>query len=212
VPDDALTAELAEHRHGRVPRELRRRQVVAVATELFTEVGFAGASMDELARRVGVSKPVIYDLVGSKDELFTIVTDVFAKDLGDRVIIAVTGQEDPQDRMRAAAVEFFRFVAEHRGAWETLGATGGTPFNAGIDEIRRRQAELVRVMLTEWSVRAGGSPEPGALDLAAHAVNGAFEAAAAWWGDHTDRTPEDLAAMVTLLLGPGLDRLARSTG
>ncbi len=209
MPDDTLAAELAEYRHGRVPRELRRRQVIAVATDLFAEVGFAGASMDELARRVGVSKPVIYDLVGSKEDLFTTVTDVFAKDLGDRLIVAVTQEDDPQDRMRAGGVAFFTFVAEHRGAWETLGAVGATPFNAGIDEIRRRQTELVGLMLAEWFVRAGSTPVPDTVDLAAHAVNGAFEAAAVWWKDHPDRTPEELADLVTALVGPGLDLLAR---
>jgi len=204
-------AELATYRHGRVPRDLRRRQVVAVATDLFAEAGFAGASMDELARRVGVSKPVIYDLVGSKEELFTVVTDRFATELGDRVVIGVTSEVEPQDRFRAGAVAFFTFVAEHRDAWETLGATGPTPFNAGLDEIRRRQTELVGLMLTEWFSRSGGDPGPDTadtVDLAAHAVNGAFEAVAVWWRDHPDRGPDELARTVTDLVGPGLDVLA----
>jgi AcrR family transcriptional regulator len=208
VVDDTLDAELAEHRHGRVPRDLRRRQVVSVATELFAEVGFAGASMDELARRVGVSKPVIYDLVGSKEQLFTIVTDSFARELGDRIVAAVVDADEPRAQFRAGAVAFFGFVAEQRDAWATLGATGTGTVHEGLDEIRRRQAELVALLLAEWFRRTAGDADPTDVDLAAHTVNGAFEAAAAWWRDHPDRSPTELASFVTDLVVPGLDALA----
>jgi len=57
-----LDAEVAKHRRGRVPRALRRRQLLAQAHGLFVEFGYSGASMDELARRVGVSKPEIFEL------------------------------------------------------------------------------------------------------------------------------------------------------
>ena len=206
--DDALDAELAGHRHGRVPRDLRRRQVVSVATELFAEVGFTGASMDELARRVGVSKPVIYDLVGSKEQLFSTVTDSFARELGDRIVAAVVDADEPRAQFRAGAVAFFTFVAEQRDAWVTLGATGTASVHAGLDGVRRRQADLVALLLAEWFRRSAGEADQGDVDLAAHVVNGAFEAAAVWWRDHPDRSPADLASFVTDLVVPGLDALA----
>ena len=56
--------------HGRVPRPVRERQLLELAEALFAERGYAGASMDELARRAGVTKPVVYELFGSKDGLF----------------------------------------------------------------------------------------------------------------------------------------------
>jgi AcrR family transcriptional regulator len=208
VVDDALDAELAGYRHGRVPRDLRRRQVVAVATELFAEVGFAGASMDELARRVGVSKPVIYDLVGSKEQLFGLVTDSFSRELGDRIVAAVVAADEPRAQFRAGAAAFFTFVAEQRDAWSTLGATGTGSDHAGLDEVRRRQADLVALLLAEWFRRAAGEADPVDVDLAAHTVNGAFEAAAVWWRDHPERPPADLASFVTDLVVPGLDALA----
>ena len=49
--------------HGRVPRAVRGRQLLELAAELFAERGYGGASMDELARRAGVTKPVVYELL-----------------------------------------------------------------------------------------------------------------------------------------------------
>ena len=211
---EGLADELAAHRHGRVPRDLRRRQVVEVASALFAEAGFAGASMDELARRVGVSKPVIYDLVGSKEELFTVVTDRFAKELGDRVLLAVTGGDlDDRRRLEAGATAFFEFVAEREGAWAALGVAGAGPPAQGLDEVRRRQAELVTALLAEWFRRGAertgrDAPDGATVEALAHALNGAFEAVAIWWRTHRDRTPQDLARLVADLAGPGLERFA----
>jgi len=64
-----LTAQLAAFSHGRVPRDLRRKQVLAEAFDLFIERGFPGASMDELARRVGVTQSLIFKYFPSKAAL-----------------------------------------------------------------------------------------------------------------------------------------------
>src|SRR3954462_14623649 len=66
----SAAACIGDFRHGRVPRAVRERQLVELGEELFAERGFAKASMDELARRAGVTKPVIYELFGSKEGLF----------------------------------------------------------------------------------------------------------------------------------------------
>src|ERR1035441_8763922 len=59
---------VANYRTGRVPRAVRSAQLLELADQLFAERGFHAASMDELARRAGVSKPVIYDHFGSKEQ------------------------------------------------------------------------------------------------------------------------------------------------
>ncbi|MBM4363784.1 MAG: helix-turn-helix transcriptional regulator, partial [Deltaproteobacteria bacterium] len=104
------SAEVAAYPHGRVPREVRRRQVVALAEELFGERGFQAASMDELARRAGVSKPVIYDLVGSKEELFHEVLARESAELAARVEAAVEGEAVREQKLHAGALAFFRFA------------------------------------------------------------------------------------------------------
>ncbi len=50
---------------SRVPREVRIPQVARVAEDLFGGFGYQGTSMEDVARMSGVSKPVVYDRLGS---------------------------------------------------------------------------------------------------------------------------------------------------
>jgi AcrR family transcriptional regulator len=51
----------------------RRDEIVAVATEEFAAGGLVGASTEAIARRVGVSQPYVFQLFGTKKELFLAV-------------------------------------------------------------------------------------------------------------------------------------------
>lgn len=53
--------------------ETRVEQILIEAAKLFRDSGFAGASMNDLARRVGVSKPALYHHFASKEDLFVAV-------------------------------------------------------------------------------------------------------------------------------------------
>src|SRR3546814_8924601 len=52
----AIEAEVRTHPHGLVPRDLRRRQLLAVAEQHFVERGYAATSMDDVAAGAGRSE------------------------------------------------------------------------------------------------------------------------------------------------------------
>lgn len=201
---DAAGTEVAHYRHGRVPRAVRERQVIAAAENLFAEQGFAAASMDELSRRVGVSKPVVYALFGSKEELFRRCVERMSATLAQRVTSAVAAASGPRAQMEAATLAFFRFVAEQPRLWEVLAYDTG-PFSADVDAIRRNQNLLVAGLLIDAAQRGGAAADPLRASAVASAVNGAVEALARWWHDHEDVAPEELTSMAVRLLLPGLE-------
>ena len=55
-------------------RAEREAQLIEVAERTFSERGFKGVSMDEIAERAQISKPVLYDHFGSKDGLLAAVS------------------------------------------------------------------------------------------------------------------------------------------
>lgn len=191
-------------RHGRVPRNVRERQVLMLAGELFAERGFTAASMDELARRAGVSKPVIYDLVGSKDTVFRTCMDRVAEDLASRVVAAVRVEVDPRRQLVAGAEAWFVFIAEHRPLWTALLAGGDTPLGAEAAEIRRRQSCVIAGLLSEDAAAAGVEPPPILIDAVAHLVMGAFESIGRWSADHPELVPSQLGELCAAVLFPGL--------
>src|SRR6476661_9464555 len=68
----------------------RRDAIVAAATEEFATGGLVGASTEAIARRVGVSQPYVFQLFGTKKDLFlAVVGSCFA-----RIILAFEGAAD----------------------------------------------------------------------------------------------------------------------
>ena len=53
----------------------RREQLVDVGRKLFAEKGFEAVTIEEIASKAGVSKPVVYEHFGSKDGLYAVIVD-----------------------------------------------------------------------------------------------------------------------------------------
>jgi AcrR family transcriptional regulator len=193
-------ARIEDFRHGRVPRALRERQLVGLGEALFAERGFAKASMDELARRAGVTKPVIYELFGSKEGLFRACLEGLALRLAAEIADAARAEEDPEARLRAGGLAFLRFAADNRVAYELL--YEGRFSDAAVT-VRRRQAALILELMREI---APEGVDPRELEVAASAVNSAYEGVAHWMWDHPDVPVEELADWIVGLLLPGLRR------
>ena len=193
-------ARIEEFRHGRVPRAVRRRQLVELGEELFLERGFAKASMDELARRAGVTKPVIYELFGSKEGLFDACLEGLALRLATQIADAARAGTDPESRLRAGGLAFLRFATENRVAYELLYEGR---FSEAAATVRRRQATLILELMREM---APDDVDPRELEVAANAVNSAYEGVAHWMWDHPDIPLETLADWTVELLLPGLRR------
>jgi len=76
------------------------RRILGAATEIFAEVGFAGARVDEIARRSGVNKATIYYHIGDKKALYTrVIHDVFA-DMGKRIASNIGQSQSPEEKLK----------------------------------------------------------------------------------------------------------------
>ena len=201
---NSLANEVSAYPRGRVPREVRRRHVIGLARELFVERAYDGASMDELARRAGVSKPVVYDLVGSKEELFRDVMSVEAEELSRRISEAVAREPVREERLRAGAIAFFNFVGERRDAWAALMAMDAAAVTREVARARRYHTKVVAGLLAQGAAEVGNVADPVLTDACAHAINGACEALAMWWHEHREVEAETLAGLLTELVSPGL--------
>jgi TetR/AcrR family transcriptional regulator len=75
-------------------------RILEAATEVFAGVGFAGARVDEIARRAGVNKASIYYHIGDKKALYTrVIHDVFA-DMGKRIANNISESQEPEEKLK----------------------------------------------------------------------------------------------------------------
>jgi AcrR family transcriptional regulator len=197
----ATAPQVEDFKHGRVPRPVRERQLLELAEALFAERGYGGASMDELARRAGVTKPVVYELFGSKDGLFEACVDRSIERLAADISAAVHAEDEPEARLRAGGLAFIRFAAGNRVAWDLM-SMGGS-FEQKARAVRSSQAELIRELMAEM---ARDDVDQRELEVAAHAVNAAYEGVAHWMWAHPDVPIEQIADWIAELLVPGLRR------
>ncbi len=198
------------YRPGRVPRAVRSEQLLELADRLFAERGFHGASMDELARRAGVSKPVIYDHFGSKEQLFATCVRRTGEILADRVATAVREESDPRARLRAGSIAYFRFLGDRLQAWVVLfddEKARDARFAAEAARIRHRQSDLMINLIAETSGTAPDHESRTRLEAMTLAIAGAYESLSLWWHRHPDIPPEELADWLIDLIWPGLEQL-----
>ena len=203
------------YRPGRVPRAVRAQQLLDLADRLFAERGFHAASMDELARRAGVSKPVIYDHFGSKEQLFATCVRRTGKVLADRVASAVSEEFDLRARLRAGSIAYFRFLQEQLEAWVVLFAdeeVRDARFAAEASRIRRRQSDLMIRLMAESSGTGPGHEGRARLEAMTFAIAGAYESLSLWWHEHPEVPPEELAEWLLDLIWPGLEQLIAQLG
>lgn len=97
-------------RTTRMPREQRRAQLLELATGLFSEHGFQGTSMDEIATAAGVTKPVLYQHFASKEELYGVVVEIIGRRLLENIAALGTTTGTTRERARLGLSRFYELI------------------------------------------------------------------------------------------------------
>jgi AcrR family transcriptional regulator len=148
-----------------------------------------------------VTKPMVYELFGSKDGLFRACVDRAVEQMARSVTEAVRAEAEPEARVRAGGLAFLRFAADNRVAWDLMSMGG--QFAQQAVEIRRGQAELIHELMLEL---APGGVDARELEAAAWAVTAAYEGLAHWMWEHPDVPVQEVGDWIVALLMPGLRR------
>ncbi|MFI5926668.1 TetR/AcrR family transcriptional regulator [Micromonospora sp. NPDC051543] len=179
----------------RLPRAVREQQMLDAAVKVFSRRGFHAASMDEIAEDAGISKPMVYAYLGTKEELF--VACLHRE--GTRMMQAIAGAAAPDlpadERLWRGLKAFFGFVGAHRDGWAVLyrQARGEQPFAGELAAMRARLVEVVAGMLDHALREEGREIAPTDLEVVAYALVGATESLADWLADHPEADPEKTA-------------------
>lgn len=190
----------------RLPAAERREQLLGTAVEVFGSRGFHAASMDDVARAAGVTKPVLYQHFGSKRALYREVLEDVGAQLLQLIGEHVVAEDHPARQVEAAFVAYFRFVGDHPSSFTLL--FGGGPRRDGeFSEVVRDVEERVAGAIAE---RIDADLDPVHRRTLAFGVVGLAEATARHWLiDDVDVAPETLARQVADLAWAGLRGVRR---
>ncbi|MEV4479938.1 TetR/AcrR family transcriptional regulator [Micromonospora coxensis] len=191
----------------RLPRAVREQQMLDAAVKVFSRRGFHAASMDEIADDAGISKPMVYAYLGTKEELFVACLHRETARMMEAIAGAAAPDLPADQRLWRGLRAFFGFVGAHRDGWAVLyrQARGSQPFAGELAAMRTRLVDVVAGML-DHALRAEGREVAATeLEVVAYALVGASESLADWLADHPEADPERTATrmMNVAWLGAG---------
>ncbi|MFB6808687.1 TetR/AcrR family transcriptional regulator [Streptomyces sp. NPDC056387] len=187
-----------------VPRAEREEQILAAAMEEFGRHGHASASMAAIARRVGVTKPMLYAYFDSKDGLYLACLEHIAS----RVIAAIDAAmaagpaADDEQLPHAVLTGLFTALEERRHAWFVL-YDRTLPPGSELRLAAQRHREAVDGLAatgTAALLSGLGNDDPLDADALKHVWTGTVSALMGWWIAHPDQSARDMSTRCARLL------------
>jgi len=180
--------------------------MMSVAEQVFAERGYVAASMDEIAERVGVSKPMLYEYFGSKEGLLVACIRQARAELLRVTSEAALRAGTPEEMLRSGLVAYFEFIKARRQSWAVLcteAAVVGPSATEEIEAARQQQTDLISRTMALYA------PTPSPVDLApvAEVIVGGCERLALWCEQNQETSPDQAAELVMRLIWFGMSTL-----
>jgi AcrR family transcriptional regulator len=197
----------------RMTAEARREVIERAALDVFAERGYHRASIDEIARRSGVTPPVIYDHFASKLDLHRRLLERTREELLEMWREHLAGDQPPEQRIPRALDAWARYVEEHPYAPRMyFHETTGDPEIRAIHEQAQAQARaaLGAILGSEpGAENIAGSSDAEALEMAAEVIRAGLTGLAIWWNEHPHVPRERIVATAVNVVWIGLERARR---
>jgi AcrR family transcriptional regulator len=198
---------------ARPPRRTRRRmtgterreQLLDIGRTLFAERGFEGTSVEEIAAKASVSKPVVYEHFGGKEGLYAVVVDREMGRLLDMVTGALTAGH-PRELLEQAAFALLDYIEQHTDGFHILvrdspvAQTTGT-FASLIGDIATQVEDILGL---EFKARGY---DRKLAPLYAQALVGMVALTGQWWLNVRKPRKAEVAAHLVNLAWHGLQGL-----
>jgi AcrR family transcriptional regulator len=204
-PDAREARDLREqHRDDR--REARRTQLLDDAIVAIREIG-PGATMEQLARRGGVTKPILYRHFSDRDGLIGAIAERFSAELLGSVESALQAALGPRELLDLTVDAYLAFIEREPALYrfllqQTSPGTGLAQISPLVGSIARQVAVVIGEQLGVAGL------DTGAAVPWAYGIVGLVHQAGDWWLDDRTMTRERLVGYLTNLLWGGLESAA----
>ncbi|MFC5265821.1 TetR/AcrR family transcriptional regulator [Kribbella qitaiheensis] len=183
----------------------RREQLIVIARGLFAQKGFEATSVEEIAARAEVSKPVVYEHFGGKEGLYAVVVDREVRSLLDTVTASLTAGR-AHELVEQAALALLDYIENSSDGFRILvrdspvGSSSGS-FISILSDVGTR----VEHILAEEFKRRGLDPK--FAPMYAQMLVGMVALTGQWWLDVRRPKKPDVAAHLVNLAWNGLSGL-----
>jgi AcrR family transcriptional regulator len=183
----------------------RREQLLDIGRAVFAAKGFDGTSVEEIAERAGVSKPVVYEHFGGKEGLYAVVVDREVRRLLEGIEASLHGQH-PRELLEQAAGALLDYVERDTDGFRILvrdspvASTTGT-FASLISDIATQVEHVLAAQFTSLGY------DPKLAPLYSQALVGMVALTGQWWLVARKPNRDEVAAHLVNLAWNGLSHL-----
>ncbi|CAN5910597.1 TetR/AcrR family transcriptional regulator [soil metagenome] len=184
----------------------RRSQLVDVAKAVFAEFGYDGTSVEEIAARAAVSKPVVYEHFGGKEGIYAVIVDRESARLLEMITSRLGPDIGAREQIHASALAFLDYIEADPAGFRVLtrdspARLGGGGMAGLLGDVAAKAEEILGGFFTKSGVDLEAAP------LYAHALVGMVVHVGGWWSDVRTPSKEQVATNLTALVYHGLHRL-----
>jgi AcrR family transcriptional regulator len=187
-----------------------RREVIAnAAAVLFSERGYRGASIEEIARGSGVTPPVVYEHFDSKRELYRDLLERHFAELREVWRENFVGSGSLEQRVASSFDAWFAYVEMHPFAGRVLFRYSTDPeIEAVHAEVaaRSREAILPLFAAEPGAENLAGSVADEGIEMVWVVLRGVLQGLAVWWSEHPEVPRERVVATAMNALWIGFER------
>lgn len=186
----------------------RREQLLSVSRILFAEKGFDGTSVEEIAARAGVSKPVVYEHFGGKEGIYAVVVDREVQALTGVLTGALEAGGHPKILLERTALALLGYIETSEDGFRILvrdspvaQATG--TFSSLIGDVATQVEHLLADQFKQRGLKTSSSP------LYAQMLVGMVALTGQYWLDARNPKKSEVAAHLVNLAWNGLSGMER---
>jgi AcrR family transcriptional regulator len=185
----------------------RREQLLDIGRSLFAQKGFDATSVEEIAQKAGVSKPVVYEHFGGKEGIYAVVVDREVRQLLEMMRDALTAGH-PRELLEQAAFALLDYVEQSSDGFRILvrdsplGSASGS-FVSIISDIATR---VEHILAAEFKARGFDAK---AAPMYAQMLVGMVGTTGQWWLDARRPSKDVVAAHLVNLAWHGLSGLEK---
>ncbi len=204
---------MSTKKRKRVSAAARREIIERAAADVFAEHGYHGASIDEIARRSGVTAPVVYDHFDSKIDLHRRLLERTRDELLEMWRTSLSGDEPPAERIPRALDAWARYVELHPYVPRMffVETTGDPEVEEIHRQVREQSVGALGAILGQEPGAGGiaGSDDPQSLQMAAEVIRAGLAGLAIWWADHPEVSREQIVTTAVNSIWVGLERVSK---
>ncbi|MFJ1709308.1 TetR/AcrR family transcriptional regulator [Kitasatospora sp. NPDC088346] len=181
-----------------VPRAHREQQILAAATTEFGRRGYEGASLAAIAERVGVTKTLLHQYFGAKQDLYLACLAPVGERLLGAMRAAMPDGAGAPDAPLAVLRAVFTALDGAREGWFVLYDTSLPPDGEAARAAGEYRSAIDRLAASGSAdvLRAAAPPGPADpldADALSYAWRGLVTALVHWWIRHPDQSPDAMA-------------------